>query len=130
MKVFKMDTIKNKNKPFHNIPLQSPRQLTPWQQSTYLDDEEGSHGVLGQYHLVLLADPNVPVRVRLGRPVLVALDTTPLLQVGQHYDSRGVLLPHHPPEVLDAIGNWSLGGNEGTGHSVTLEASQITVVVA
>ena len=38
------------------------------------------------------------------RPVLLTLDSTSLLTVGEHDYCRGSLLPHHPPEVNHSMG--------------------------
>lgn len=62
------------------------------------------HFLLETRHLQV----SVRTRVVEVRPVLVTLDATALDVGREHDDERGVLLPHHLPEVTRCVGQWPL----------------------
>ena len=88
---------------------------------TYHDDGECSDGVIRELQFLLHSDLNTAVDGGLlGGPVAVALDPSPLLKVGQHDNGGHILLPHHAPEVHNAVRNRALSGDECIRLLVTL----------
>lgn len=53
-----------------------------------------------------------------------------LLQSGHHDDSAGPLLPHHPPEVTERLGERTLSGDVGVLLAVAINVVSIDVVAA
>ena len=105
----------------HIRKLQSQHKSTCVMLHTYHDDGESSDGVVRELQLLLYRDRDVAIgRGLVSRPVAVALDSSPLLKVGQHDNRGGVLLPHHPPEVHNAVRDRALSSDEAIGLFVAL----------
>lgn len=58
----------------------------------------------------------------------MALDSASLSFFGQHYDCSTLLFPHHSPEVITCVWEWTLSGYEGFSLVVTLHACKIPVM--
>ena len=88
---------------------------------THHDDGECSNGVIRELKFLLHSDLDAAVDGGLlGGPVAVALDPSPLLKVGQHDNGGHLLLPHHAPEVHNAVRDRALSGYERIRLLVTL----------
>jgi len=54
-------------------------------------------------------------------PVLVAPQLPVLHLFGEDYDCGTVLFPYHPPEIMDGVWQWALGGNVGPQPVIALQ---------
>ena len=99
------------------------------EQHTYPAHLEGPDGVVGELLDLDERDGELTERDAAHlRPVLVALGPALLHDVGQHDDAGGLLLPHHPPEVLCGVGQRTLRGDVAVLLLVALQRGKAEAV--
>ena len=77
--------------------------------ATHALELKGAYDVGGELLRVRQRDAHDAVGLgAAGRPVLVALDASALLQAREHDDGGAALLPHQPPEVRQGLGQRAL----------------------
>ena len=90
---------------------------------------ELSQDVLGHVVLGDRVDDEALVTDRpVGRPVLMALLPPHLLQLRQHDDYGGVVLPEHAPKVVGRVAKGTLSGYVGASVSIPVDQARVYVI--